>query len=217
MSQRMQGNDMNRNRPVQAFTLIELLVVIGIIMVLMALLFPALSTIQERADKVKCLNNVRQIAIGAQTLFGESGSKMPGRGAWDAFGEAAAQLLPYVKNVVDVFDCPANPGNEYLPDARAGKCQLPAPNDSRYTDYEMNGYLSSLAGTVRSQSLITDFSQAAYTYDLPYAASDGKLRAHKGGANVGYLDGHAAFLLDANYGSGTNVFFLRGHQVSQVE
>src|SRR5262245_272531 len=59
-------------RAANGFTLIELLVVIAIIVILIALLVPALDGAKQRAWTTRCMSNLRQLGTAWQLYAGES-------------------------------------------------------------------------------------------------------------------------------------------------
>ena len=56
------------SNPSRAFTLIEVLIVIAVIAILAALLLPALSSSKDKAQRVRCMNNLKQLAT-ASTMY----------------------------------------------------------------------------------------------------------------------------------------------------
>ena len=101
-------------RPRRGFTLIELLVVIAIIAILIVLLLPAVQKIREAANRMKCSNNLKQIALAAHNFHDAEGRLPYGQvgdypeiagniSAIGGFNENSlswswlARLLPYVE------------------------------------------------------------------------------------------------------------------------
>lgn len=69
--------------PRSGFTLIELLVVIAIIAILAAMLLPALAGAKVKAQRVQCLNQMKQLALGFPQFVADHNDMLPPAG-WAA-------------------------------------------------------------------------------------------------------------------------------------
>ena len=102
-----------RIRKISGFTLVELTVVIAIFLVMIVALTPFVRMARERANVIKCADNLRRISLGLHLYAADHNDNFP------------AKLTELYPNYVDdekVFDCPSTK----TPD-------VPAETDYAYT------------------------------------------------------------------------------------
>jgi len=141
---------MNGNfRMARGFTLVELLVVIAIIALLAALLLPVLGAAKEKARRITCTSNLRQINLGIRMYSEDANDTSP-------FTQTTNRIVNYYKTLVQsyvglpgppspqdkLFACPADTFRYWTSPgvvavfSPTGRHEAPAAN---FSSYAFNG------------------------------------------------------------------------------
>ena len=111
----------------RAFTLVELLVVTAILVIVAALLLPAVSRARASAAHVRCAAQLHDIGQMLQMYFGENHNTLPKvnmmpslRPPLNNYPSLVQILAPYDHGDTRVFQCPADHITQPAPDAPSG-------------------------------------------------------------------------------------------------
>jgi prepilin-type N-terminal cleavage/methylation domain-containing protein/prepilin-type processing-associated H-X9-DG protein len=187
-------------KTLRGFTLIELLVVIAIIAIIAALLLPALSRARQKARAIACLNNLRQLGLGAVMYCGENEDTLPQSSHEHASWVGRLQPL----TGTNVYRCPDDKNKQRRYSYALNDFLTVHPFGAETLDFSKLTSLPSPSATFYLAECDDEYDGADH-FHFADASSGGyspavfplqvAVQRHQSGANYLFADGHIEKLM----------------------